>query len=109
MNLVYGETLPVSTVSPLASETPGPALPVPTATPTTMPEPTAIPPTAPAPTARVTEPPTRPDPTPIVIVPTLPPLPTFAIPTLAPLPCIHPGKHLGVDACKFPHNHEVAQ
>ena len=39
--------------------------------------------------------------------PVLPPLPTLAPPdpTLPPVKvCLHPGTHLGVDACKWPHN-----
>lgn len=39
-------------------------------------------------------------------MPTFPPLPTFDLPDL-PLPtlkvCRHPGEHLGVDPCKWPH------
>ena len=38
-------------------------------------------------------------------LPVLPPLPTLA-PTLPPIGrvCVHPGTHLGVDPCKWPHN-----
>jgi len=39
-------------------------------------------------------------------LPTWPPLPTFALPPLpdpTPKPCVHPGIHVGVDACRWPH------
>jgi len=36
--------------------------------------------------------------------PVIPPLPTIAPPHSTLAPCLHPGTHLGVDPCKWPHN-----
>ena len=85
--------------------------------PTVVPEPTLIP-GAPTPApSNVTPIPTDVIPTtPPLVLPTLPPIvqPTPIIiiiyppaPTLPPIPvatCLHPGEHLGADACKWPHN-----
>jgi hypothetical protein len=92
--------------------TPGPAtVPPPSLVPAPIPT-FAVPTLGPAPTWPPV--PTYP-PTPTFgPLPTFPPLPTFGpLPTLnLPLPttppivkvCVHPGTHLGVDPCKWPHN-----
>src|SRR6185503_8004601 len=93
------------TSAPFASVTPGPPVPptgVPALTPI-PPEPSPtlepVPTLAPLPTLGPL--PTYPP------VPTWPPLPTLVPridPTLPPKACVHPGTHLGVDACRWPHN-----
>ena len=106
-------------VLPTAS---GPAFPSPVVTP----GPSLVPPASEAPA--LTYPPVGPTTPPLVSptagpiptfpplptyppVPTWPPLPTFGplpvppLPTIAPFrPCVHPGTHLGVDPCRWPHN-----
>jgi len=91
------------TSAPLVVVTPGPSVPaVPTEAPALTPQPSVQPletlsslPTFP-PIPTYPPVPTWPPPPKL---PTFPPLP---LPTLKP-PCIHPGTHLGVDPCKWPH------
>lgn len=111
--------LPIPTASggpafPLATVTPGPSRvpPTPSAAPALTPAPTVVDPTAvPLPTFGPL--PTYPSVPTFGPLPTWPPFPVLPpLPTLAPpgptLPpvkvCLHPGTHLGVDACKWPHN-----
>lgn len=87
-------------VTPSPTHVPAPTWPpVPTWPPLPTPEPTSTP-------KPTNEP--EPDPTPIVLMPTLPPI---VMPTLPPLPtlpipeCRHPGQHVGVkDVCLWPGN-----
>ena len=97
--------------TPFVTVTPGPSVvitpatgaPVLTPAPTLLPIPTlqAAPTFGPAPTW----PPLPPVPT-FGPLPTWPPFPVPPMPTTPPIlkVCVHPGTHLGVDACRWPHN-----
>jgi hypothetical protein len=94
------------TSAPFVIVTPGPSVP-PTAAPVLTPQPSSEPQVTLAPLPTFPPVPTFPP------LPTLGPLPTWppfpALPTLNPphpslIPCLHPGTHLGVDPCRWPHN-----
>lgn len=72
-----------------------PTLAAPTGAPTQLPSPSVGPTAAPEPT-QVPVPTLGPSPT----SSTEPPAPT---PAPTPAPCVHPGHHLGVDPCRWPH------
>jgi len=101
---------PSQPVTPIASLSPTGGALLPTLTAIVTPEPTRVPPTpSTAPALTPSPAPTfGPEPTPIrevvyIVLPQPTPAPTQKqAPT--PKPCVHPGTHLGADACKWPHN-----